>query len=175
MAVTKKYQNSINGFANWDEQYGEFYIEQDGVVAAALQEALVQDSDGVIRIAPAVPSGWDFDGSVYVRGKTKVDVQVRGGVPTTVVIEAGSTQELRVATPWPGQQVGIVSGTGGKVASSTHEGELRFSAVAGVTYRMQPAGSRTATFAAVTGAPAHSARRLGPVQIGLFAETPRQP
>lgn len=37
------------------EEYGEFYIEQVGVVAAALQEALVRYYDGLIRIAPAVP------------------------------------------------------------------------------------------------------------------------
>jgi hypothetical protein len=53
-------------------------------------EALVQDYDGLIRIAPATPSPWDFEGSVWVRDRTRVDVQVRAGVPTTVAIEAGS-------------------------------------------------------------------------------------
>jgi hypothetical protein len=49
---------------------------QAGVVATALQDALVQDYDGVLRIAPAWPSGWDADATVYVQHRTKVDVQI---------------------------------------------------------------------------------------------------
>jgi hypothetical protein len=44
------------------------YAEQQGVVAAALGEALVQDYDGLLRIAPALPSGWDADTTVYIQG-----------------------------------------------------------------------------------------------------------
>jgi hypothetical protein len=51
LRVTERSQHSINGFANWDKRYGEFYVEQVGVVADALQEALVQDYDGLIRLA----------------------------------------------------------------------------------------------------------------------------
>jgi len=69
--LAETYQTFVNGFANWGGTAGEFYVEQGGVTATALQEALVQDYDGTIRIAPAIPSSWDFDGSVYVRGKLK--------------------------------------------------------------------------------------------------------
>jgi hypothetical protein len=46
--VTESSQHSINGLANWDKQYSEFYVEQVGVVEDALQEALVQDYNGLI-------------------------------------------------------------------------------------------------------------------------------
>ena len=97
VTVTERSQHTVNGFANWDRSYGEFYIEETGIVADALQEALVQDYDGVIRIAPAIPPGWDFDGSVFVRARTRVDVQVHDGAVTTVVLEPGITQQLRGA------------------------------------------------------------------------------
>ena len=81
---------------NKKSQDGEFYVEQTGIVAAALPEALVQDYDGTLRIAPAIPPGWNFDGSVFVRGETKVDVQVRNGAVTTVGFEVRRTQNITV-------------------------------------------------------------------------------
>jgi lysophospholipase L1-like esterase len=173
LKVTERSQHTINGFANWDKQYGEFYVEQVGVVADALQEALVQDYDGLIRLAPATPHGWNFDGSVYVRGKTRVDVQVRDGYVTTGVIEAGSAQLLRVLNPWPGQAVDVVSGSDmTKVVNGVTGPVIEFRAKAGTSYLLKLQEKRTdASFAPVTGVPATMAKRLGSVQIGLFASS----
>jgi alpha-L-fucosidase 2 len=168
--ITEHSQHTVNGFANWDERYGEFYVEETGIVADALQEALVQDYDGLIRIAPAIPRGWDFDGSVFVRGKTKVDVQVRNGAVTTAVIEAGLTQPLQIRNPWPGQPVDILSAAGTKVVKADSGPVLRFRAVAGTSYLLAQSDHplTQATFAPVDGSPAASPRRLGTVQIGIF-------
>jgi hypothetical protein len=134
--VTEKSQHTVNGLANWDKEYGEFYIEQVGVVAPALQEALVQDYDGLIRIAPAIPTGWDFEGSVSVRGKTRVDVQTKNGVVTTAVIESGVTQELRIRNPWPGQAVNIVSSAGTTVVKANSEPIISFRGTRGISYSL---------------------------------------
>ncbi|MBT9332432.1 glycosyl hydrolase family 95 catalytic domain-containing protein [Paracidobacterium acidisoli] len=170
VSLTEHYQEFANGLANWGGHFGEFYVEESGVVADALQEALVQDYDGLIRIAPAIPSGWDFDGSVYVRGKTKVDVQVTKGVVTTAVIEAGTTEQLKVRNPWPGRKVDVISSTGAKAITADSGPVLTFHAVAGTRYLLAPqdAPSSAQPFAPVTGTPATAAKRLGPVQIGLF-------
>ncbi len=171
VTITERSQHSVNGLANWTAEDPEFYIEQVGVVAAAIQEALVQDYDGLIRLAPAVPPGWDIDGSVYVHGKTKVDVQVRNGLVTTAVIESGMTQPLRVRNPWPGQAVDVVSaGSGAKVVRESSEPVLSFHGVAGTDYLLErhdapAAGQR---FAVLSGTPALTAKKLGRVQIGLF-------
>lgn len=167
--MTEQYQHTVNGFANWDERYGEFYIEEDGIVADALQEALVQDYDGLIRIAPAVPPGWNFDGSVFVRARTKLDVQVRDGAVTTAVIEPGITQDLRVRNPWPGQPVDVVSAAGNKVVSAASGSVLRFRGIAGTSYLLEPHDQpvQRQPFAAVSGLTATGAKKLGPVQIGL--------
>jgi alpha-L-fucosidase 2 len=149
----------------------EFYIEQSGVAADALQEALVQDYDGLIRIAPAIPTGWDFDGSVWIQGKTKVDVQVRDGVPTTVVIESGIAQQLKIRNPWPDQQIDIVEGkTGTKVVDGAAGSVLLFNALAGTKYLIERLGIPTTNqrFESISGSSTVSAKRLGPVQLGLF-------
>lgn len=150
----------------------EFYIEQSGVAADALQEALVQDFDGLIRIAPAIPSGWDFGGSVWIRGKTKVDVQVKDRIPNTVVIESGIAQPLKLRNPWPGHAVDVVAGeTGSKMVNGETGPVLSFNAAADTNYVIEKHGVSTANqrFESISGTPATSAKRLGPVQLGLFS------
>lgn len=148
----------------------EFYVEQSGVAATALQESLVQDYDGLLRIAPAVPSAWDFDGSVYVQGKTKVDVQVRSGIPTTVVIESGIAQSIKMRNPWPGKAVNISAGKTAVVSGSTDD-VITFRALAGTSYLVELRDMPTASqrFEAISGTPATSAKKLGLAQLGLFS------
>jgi alpha-L-fucosidase 2 len=158
IALTERYQKYINGFAAWGGPAGEFYIEQEGVVALALAEALVQDYDGLIRISPSTPLEWDFDGTVWVRDRTGVSVQVRNGVPVAVVIEAGGDETLRIRNPWPGKAV--------KVGEAEQSGSVLTLPVRnGESYLLAPAGA-TATLEAVTGTAASGAKKLGPVQIG---------
>lgn len=171
LKLTERYQQFPNGMAKWEDADREFYVEQSGIVAAALPEALVQDYDGLIRVAPALPPGWDFAGTVAVRNGTRVHVQTHNGVPTTVVIESGLAQHVRLRNPWPGQPVKVVSGKSGKaVASRTSGEELTFEARADESYLIQRADTPAAheRFAPIDGVPASSAKRLGPVQIGIF-------
>jgi hypothetical protein len=139
------------------------------IVALALQEALVQDFDGLIRIAPAAPSAWDFDGSVSVRRNTKVWVQVRKGIPTAVGIEVKTSQPLKVRNPWPGTAVRVTdAGTGKLIRQLSADAVLEFAAKAGVTYCLERAGDAVpGGFAPIDGQPATSAKKLGPVRIGL--------
>lgn len=169
--TTQRFQSFVNGMAKWEASAKEFYVEQAAVVADALQEALVQDYDGIIRIAPAIPPGWDFDGSVYVRGNTKVHVQTRNGAVSTVVIESGIKQPLKLRNPWPGKSVDVISGRTGKPVVSTSIGPvIEFSGDAGISYLVQDHDASAAQmhFVPVTGTPATSAKKLGPVQIGIF-------
>jgi len=168
--VTEKVQNFANGMAKWEPTAKEFYVEQTGVVADALEEALAQDYDGVIRVGPALPPGWDFEGSVFVRGKTKVDVQTRDGVVRTLVVEAGTTGAMKVRNPWPGAAVDVLARE--KVVKSATGAVVEFPAVAGVSYLIERHGEPVEglRFAAVSGVAASAAKRLGPVEIGLFGE-----
>ncbi len=167
IALTERYQRYINGFANWGGPEGEFYVEQEGVVALALAEALVQDYDGLIRIAPATPSQWDFEGSVWVRDRTRVDVQVRAGVPATVAIEAGATSTLRIRNPWPGQPLQVMNGQGSVVLKSAAS-ILELPVRKGETYLLVRSNAVGAPppYAPITGTPSQQLKRLGPVQLG---------
>jgi hypothetical protein len=169
--LTKQYQQRISGLASFGSKYPEQYAEQGGVVATALQDALVQDYDGLLRIAPAWPGDWDADATVYIQHRSKVDVQVREGVPVTVAIEAGADTSIEVRNPWPGQQVEVVAGDGERatVVAPTSADRFTVPVAAGESYLVQRVDDPTtgASFAPVTGTPAVEAKHLGPVQIGL--------
>ncbi len=165
IALTERYQKYINGFANWGGPAGEFYVEQEGIVALALAEALVQDYDGLIRIAPATPSQWDFDGSVWVRDRTRVDVQVRAGVPTTVAIEAGATETLHIRNPWPGQPVEVMDARG-KTVTRSSDSILELPVRKGEAYLLLRSDQERVAFAPITGEPSQQLKRLGGVQLG---------
>ncbi len=167
--LTEKYQTFVNGFANWGGKAGEFYVEQQGVVAAALQEALVQDYDGIIRVNPAFPKEWDAEGQVFVRGKTKVDVKLAEGATQRVIIEAGTTGPLKVRNPWGGSAVNVIAG--GHPSTKLTGPILEFAATAGLHYQLAPVGQISPPNTPVTGTPAATPRRLGPVQIGIFADS----
>ena len=170
ITTTQKFQGFVNGMAKWEPTAHEFYVEQTGVVADALQEALVQDYDGVIRVAPAIPPGWDFDGSVFVRGKTKVDVSTRDGAVVALVIEAGSDQQLKIRNPWPGKAADVIAGKSGKKLVTGAVGAvIEFAATAGESYLVElHNASQNELKSTIGGTPAIHARKLGAVQIGLF-------
>ncbi|MFF4903191.1 ricin-type beta-trefoil lectin domain protein [Streptomyces sp. NPDC001068] len=148
----------------------EPYSESDGVIAAAVNEALVQDYDDVLRIAPAVPSDWDVDGTVTVHDNAKVDVQTRDGVPVTVALEAGSTTSFVTRNPWPGEPAGVVDAADGStvVAFST-AAQFTLPVKAGHAYLIerQSAPVTSLPFQEIGGAPAELPRHLGRTQIGL--------
>ncbi|HEY0808335.1 MAG TPA: hypothetical protein VGD84_24925, partial [Pseudonocardiaceae bacterium] len=173
ISITESHQVYISGLADLGNTVGtESYLEQVSGAATALNEALVQDYDGLLRIAPAWPGGWDVSGTVTVQNNTKVDVQVQGGTPVTVAIQAGANQTMQVRSPWPGQSVQVVNGSSGAVVvSATTAGTLAVPVTAGQSYLVEPTSAPTTSlpFAQVTGTPATTAKHLGSVQIGLDA------
>jgi hypothetical protein len=175
VANVQKYQAYPSGLANLSGGQGdEPYNEESGIVAASLNEALAQDYDGLLRIAPAWPASWDVDGTVSVQHNSKVDVQVRGGVPVTVVLEAGSSAAMQVRTPWPGQSVEVVDATTGTVVvAPTTAAQFTVGTTGGHDYLIEQSAApfTSLPFAQVTGTPATAARHLGPVAIGLDHQT----
>ncbi|MEW9570916.1 hypothetical protein ABQJ54_04080 [Rhodanobacter sp. Si-c] len=168
LTLTGKYQQYPCGFAKFTGN--EFYVEQIGVVAATLQDALVQDHDGLIRIAPAWPKGWNADATVHIRQRSKVDLQIRDGVPDTVVIEAGAEGHMKVRNPWPGKSIEAVeSGSGKRVAEAGKQNVLSFDAQAGKAYLVERVDLPNASlpYAAIRGAAATEPKSLGKRHIGM--------
>ncbi|WP_069465883.1 fascin domain-containing protein [Actinacidiphila rubida] len=173
VSITQGHQVYVDGLADLGATVGtEAYIEQISGVATALDEALVQDYDGLLRIAPAWPAGWDASGTVSVQGNTKVSVQVQNGTPVTVALQAGSAGTLRVRSPWPGRSVQVVDGSSGAVVvQPTSAGTVNVPVTSGRSYLVEPVDALTTSlpFAQVSGSPASTAKHLGNVQIGLDA------
>ncbi|MBV8864794.1 MAG: hypothetical protein JO210_05270 [Acidobacteriaceae bacterium] len=172
IGLTEKYQAYPSGLARFAGP--EFYVEQIGVVAAALQEALVQDYDGIIRIAPAWPPDWNADATVYVQRRTKVEVQVRLGTVIIVALEPGLTGQVFIRNPWPGHAVEVLSGQDSRlIAQDGNEAQvLQINVEAGQAYVIERRDESLARlrFLPVTGSPAASPKLLGSRSIGLLAK-----
>jgi len=170
--LTRQYQRRPSGLAAFGDKYPEPYAEQGGVVTTALQDALVQDYDGLLRVAPSWPAGWDADATVAIQHRGRVDVQIRGGVPLTVALEAGADGPVAVRNPWPGQRVQVVTGDPGRprlVVPPTSADRFTIPARAGHDYLIEPvaAPSTSLPYAPVTGTPATAFKQLGAATIGL--------
>ena len=172
ISLTETHQVYPNGFADLGSTVGtQPYMEQSAAVATAVDESLAQDYDGIIRFAPAWPTDWNGSGTVYVQRGDKVDVQVENGQLVTAAIQAATSGQLTVKSPWPGQQVEVVSGTGlhQVVARTSTSDTFTFQARAGQSYLVEQVAAPTTklAFAPVTGTAATTDKHLGDVQIGL--------
>ena len=76
----------------------EPYIEAVGV-AAAINEVVATGFDGIIRLAPALPSAWSVSGTIFVQGRSKVHVQFKNGELGLGVLEAGTTGTVKARNP----------------------------------------------------------------------------
>jgi hypothetical protein len=163
------YQVYPSGFAVWEAtSLDEPYLEQLGVFATAINEALVQGFDGLIRVAPAWPTAWTASGTVFVQGKSKVDVQYANGAVAFAVLEAGSTGTVSVRNPWGTTQVSIIdSATNQTVGSATTSATLSISAQAGHAYLIKKASDATPATVTVTGSAATAVKKLGSRSIGI--------
>ncbi|GIH17509.1 fascin domain-containing protein [Rugosimonospora africana] len=176
LASIRSYQAYPSGLASFTgTPASEPYLEQAGVLAATVSEALVQDYDGLVRIAPAWPSDWTGEGTVSIQHNSKVSVQVSGGTVSTVAIASGSTAPIAVRSPWPGQSVTVVDGSGATVVGAQSNPTFTISAQSGKTYLVERTASPTTAlpFAAVGGSPATAARHLtgSSASIGLDTRT----
>jgi alpha-L-fucosidase 2 len=168
LALTERYQTYPSGLASFAGP--EFYVEQVGVLADALQQALVQDYDGLIRIAPAWPKDWDAIATVYVQHGGKVHVQLSQGEISSVSLEAGHAAKVRIRNPWPGDRTEVINARAGSVVvPPSSQDELRFAAEANSVYFIQRAAhaGHCCGFPTTSGMPATAPKTLGSRSIGI--------
>jgi hypothetical protein len=170
IAMLQKFQKFIAGYSQQSTDDFTPYVETAGVVALAVQEALVQDVDGILRVAPAWPkSSWDVDGTVFIQDNSKVHVQIKSGQVTTVVLVSGMTGSKTVVNPWGNQNVNVVNAaTGAVVVSATTASQFTIPVTVGQAYIIQLVAQplSSMSYAPVTAAPATSRKTLGSVKIG---------
>ncbi|MGA2349053.1 MAG: glycoside hydrolase [Terracidiphilus sp.] len=170
VALITAYQTFPAGIGNWAGGTDTFYDEFNGGVTDAMQEALVQDYDGLLRIAPAWPNTWDVAGTIYIQGNSKVDVQIEDGKLVTAVLEAGSTKNYLTRNPWGTQNVQVVDGSSGAiVVSATTAAQFNIPAQSGHAYLIEPVSSPTTVLplAKVTAPEASAPRTMWGRTIGI--------
>ena len=163
--LTQIYQIYPNGMGDLGGGGGEFYIEQMGVVALALSEALVQDTGEDVWIAPAAPPGWSMQGTGYVRGNGHVAVEVQDGQVVRFELRAGSTHRFRIHNPWGTADV-VETISGVEQATRITAPIILIDAKAGEVYRFQRESHGSSPNSLRDDATA-AAQSLGRVSIGL--------
>ncbi|MDA0160717.1 LamG domain-containing protein [Solirubrobacter ginsenosidimutans] len=175
--------NSFQRFSNGMADLGSggtltnTYDEQVGIVALTLNEALAQDFDGLVRIAPAVPPGWTAEGTVALQHKSKVHVQVQDGAITTAALVNGPTaRSVRVKNPWPGSDAQVVKGDDATtvVVPTTSAAILTIPATANGTYLIQKPTAPTGALskAPLSGTPATTVRHLAQSNAKIGIDPP---
>lgn len=166
LALTEKYQAFPNGLAAF---IGDgFFVEQTGVLTAALDDALAQqDTKGVVLVAPAWPSQWDVDGTVALAHGLRVRVEVRGGEIRSVTLFPGSQRMIAVRNPWPGRKVRL-AGPAAPENTMDAANMLRVPMPLSGSVEIMPAGAAPVT--PLPPPPPLAPRRLGSRTIGLFAD-----
>jgi hypothetical protein len=167
-ANISKYQVYACGLAAWDTaKLQEPYIEQAGVLATAINEAVATGFDGTIRLAPALATTWSVSGTVFVNGRSKVHVQFQNGALAFGVLEAGTTGTINVRNPWSGTQATVIDDAGAQVVAPTTGATLAVTAQQGRSYLIKRSADPTPTPIQVTGTAATAVKRLGSRTIGV--------
>jgi alpha-L-fucosidase 2 len=167
LSLTERYQTFPSGLASF--MGSEFYVEQIGVLADAIQAALVQDYDGLIRVAPAWPKDWNADGTVFIQHRGKVHVQIHDGEIVTVGIDSGAASPIKVRNPWPGESVEVVNARTFAVVVPTSQAKvLQFLSQASTNYLIRPSGGENSlSFMPISGVRAIAPASLGSRMIGI--------
>jgi len=75
-------------------------MESMSVLACAMNEALLQSHDGIIRIGPAIPKTSKARFTLHAADGFIVSAEVREGKPLWVALESGLDKDCRVQAPW---------------------------------------------------------------------------
>jgi hypothetical protein len=155
-----------------------YYNGWGAVVSSAVQEALVQSYEGVVRVAAAWPKGWDVAGSVQVQGGHRVSAEVKGGETGVVGVQAARDDDLRIQNPWPGRKVRVVDGvTGRPLGGPTDAGVVSLRVRKGHSYLVERVERPHASFRfeGVAGEPAREVKHLGTRTLGVETSVPQIP
>ena len=168
--LTQNSQGFVNGMAKWEANGQGILCRTDGHCRRCFAGSA---GSGLRRGYPGCSShsaGMGFRRQRLRAGKTKVDVQTRNGAITTVVIEAGTTQTLKIRNPWPGQPVDVFPEEPARELCRAQRGRdrIRCRRRHQLSCREPRPTHRRRPFAPVSGNPASSPKKLGAVQIGLF-------
>jgi hypothetical protein len=170
-AALGKYQIYPSGLAALDANMAqEPYLEQAGVLTTAITEAIAQDYDGTLRIAPAWPTSWGLTGTVFLRGRSKVHVRFQSGAVAFAVLEAGTTGSIQIKNAWgaqPTTQATVLDDMGLEAVAPTTSAVLAVNATQGGAYLIKRSSDPIPALVQVSGTAATKVKTLSTRIIGI--------
>jgi alpha-L-fucosidase 2 len=167
--LVQQYQVYPNGMAALlHDVPNEFYLEQAAVTALALSDMLaIQDSDGLVRIAPAIPPGWTMHGTVALQHGASVDVIAVDGNLVSFTLKNAAPAPLALMTPWGDRRIQVWRDDTPQETIDTRQGRFAFQPGSGHTYRFD--ASNVAALPTFDSPEEATVKSLGRASIGLGA------
>ncbi len=155
----ERYQNQPSGLCDYAGRARppHAYLEASGTLATAVGEMLLQSFDGVIRICPALPAGWDATFKLLAHGGFLISAHAEQGKLRCAWILAQRDGAAAIANPF-GREATVR--LDGRVVLSSADPVLRFEARNGRTYVLCPAGTESPELS-VTAETNSAPKRLG--------------
>lgn len=121
----------------WDT-HPPFQIDGNFGATSGMAEMLLQSHSGVIDVLPALPSAWasgSFTG-LRARGNVTVDASWTAGTASQIVLHTGSAAPITVRNKIFNSRYRLEDAAGQPVAHTRSETAVKFTAIAGQSYRI---------------------------------------
>lgn len=135
--LVQRYQVYPNGMAALlHDQPSEFYLEQSAITALTLPAMLaIQDNDQLVRVGPAIPSGWTIHGTVALQRNATVEVTAVDGQLVSFTLKSADEMPLTWVTPWQQARVRVWRDGEAQASIDAPAGRFAFHPASGHVYR----------------------------------------
>lgn len=135
--LVQRYQVYPNGMAALlHDQPNEFYLEQAAITALALPAMLaIQDSDQLVRVGPAIPSGWTMHGTVAIEHGGTVEVETAQGKLVSFAFKGAGETPQEWVTPWKNARIFVWRDNKPQPSIDAPDGRFPFHPASGHVYR----------------------------------------
>ncbi|MBI4323793.1 MAG: hypothetical protein HY674_00855 [Chloroflexi bacterium] len=145
-------------------------LEPSGILAAAVNEMLLQSHEDMIRVFPAAPKDWEAAFTLRARGGFLVSSRMeQDGQPAFVLVRSDAGRPCRLANPWPGRRIVVepYPAFGAGVEAESDDQAIAFPTTAGAAYLARradaPVDAPPFTF---TGSPNPKPKRYHEAMLG---------
>ena len=169
--------SGISNFMTYPQGFGTYggggsrdiQTEFTAVQTLGAHEALVQNYDGLLRLANAWPPDWEAVAWLPTEGGHRVGLEVTGGVCRVATVDLGSTHPaMRIRNPWPGETFTVRDLTSNTQLHNGNQNIATVAATAGHRLLIERAGAPLDSFSfqAIGDSPSTGPTILGARKLG---------
>lgn len=157
------------GFGSFNGSSSDLETEFTAVQTLGAHEALVQNYDGLLRLANAWPADWEAIAWLPCEGGHQVALEVVGGIVQAATVDLGSSNPaMRIRNPWSGKNFTVRDLSTGKMLFTGKDDTATVVAVAGnrLLIERNSAPLSSLTFEPVIDLPNTGPNSLGTRRLG---------